>query len=573
MAVNLRMDEILKAFTEDAGDMIDAMESGLLSLESGDPRPETLNAIFRAAHTIKGDAGIVELGQIERCAHLLENYLDKLRHAEIEPSPGLTSLLLEGCDQLRALFADVVAGRLTPDQDSPRSTSNLADRLQNLLRSLDRTEGLPANSGPHGNTQIRRPAASTRAQTGEQPPQRAEHDSAGTDVRSTLAPPNQEEKSEEGSLRVRSEKLDQLIDLVGEIVAGSATAMLMAQSTGRGEVIEANASLARLIDGLRELTLQMRMVPIGDTFNRFRRVVRDLARDMQREVELTIRGEETELDKSVVEKIRDPIMHLIRNALDHGIEPAPQRVALGKPAAGRIDLNAYHEAGGIVIEVVDDGAGLDKERILAKAVERGLAQPGQALSDQEIFDLIFLAGFSTAEKVTNISGRGVGMDVVRNNIKALRGTIEMKTERERGSKFVIRLPLTMAIIEGLLIGVGPARYVIPLESITECLELKTSEVDRNYFKLRGEVLPVLRLRQLFNTASPPSGREIAIVVHCEKHSAGIVVDKLLGTSQTVIKPLPVHLRHLRGLAGVTILGSGEIALILDIPAILALARS
>ncbi len=282
-----------------------------------------------------------------------------------------------------------------------------------------------------------------------------------------------------------------------------------------------------------------------------------------------ISGAETELDKSVVEKIGDPLMHLVRNAMDHGIEPTAVRAANGKPAKGRVELNAFHDSGSIVIEVIDDGGGLNKDRIEAKALEKGIIQPGQILSDQEIVNLIFEAGFSTVEKVTNLSGRGVGMDVVRKNIAALRGSVDVQTQPGAGSRFTIRLPLTLAIIDGFLTGVGKSSYVIPLDMVVECIELADASTDRDYLNLRGEVLPFVRLREMFEAPGVQPSRENVVVVQYAGRKAGIVVDQLLGEFQTVIKPLGTLFRNMRGIGGSTILGSGEVALILDVQALVS----
>jgi two-component system chemotaxis sensor kinase CheA len=315
------------------------------------------------------------------------------------------------------------------------------------------------------------------------------------------------------------------------------------------------------------------MVQIGDTFNRFHRVVRDTSREMGKEIELTIRGAETELDKTVVEKIGDPLMHLVRNAMDHGIESAEVRQARGKPAVGQLGLYAFHDSGSIVIEVSDDGGGLPKEKIRQKAIAKGLISASQQLSEQEVANLIFEPGFSTAEKITNISGRGVGMDVVRSNIRALRGSVEVHSEEGVGSRFIIRLPLTLAIIDGFLVGVEKSSYVIPLEMVVECMELHEAAVDRNYLNLRGEVLPFVRLRELFEEPGEKPKRENVVVVKSGSQKAGIVVDVLHGEFQTVIKPLGALFRHLRGIAGSTILGSGDVALILDVQALTHLAAN
>lgn len=376
----------------------------------------------------------------------------------------------------------------------------------------------------------------------------------------------QEKKAVEArSIRVQADKLDQLIDLVGELVIAGASANLLAQRSGQGELVESTSILSRLVENIRDAALQLRMVQIGETFTRFNRVVRDVSKELGKEIDLVISGAETELDKSVVEKIGDPLMHLVRNSMDHGIEAGDAREAAGKSRRGRVELNAYHDSGSIVIEVVDDGRGLPRDKILQKAIDKGLVQPTQTLTDQEIINLIWEPGFSTVEQVTNLSGRGVGMDVVRRNIQGLRGSCEVSSVEGQGCTFTIRLPLTLAIIDGFLVGVGKASYVIPLDMVIECIELAHDDgEERNYLNLRGEVLPFVRLRKMFEIDGPRPLRENVVVVQYAGYKAGIVVDQLLGEFQTVIKPLSSIFRHLRGIGGSTILGSGEVALILDV---------
>jgi two-component system, chemotaxis family, sensor kinase CheA len=374
-----------------------------------------------------------------------------------------------------------------------------------------------------------------------------------------------EKKAVEARLiRVHADKLDQLIDLVGELVIAGASANLLAQRSGQSELFESTSVLSRLVENIRDSALQLRMVQIGETFNRFNRVVRDMSKELGKEIDLIISGAETELDKSVVEKIGDPLMHLVRNSMDHGIESGNVREARGKPRRGSVELNAYHDSGSIVIEIVDDGNGLPKEKILNKAIEKGLVQPSQTLTDQEIMNLIWEPGFSTADQVTNLSGRGVGMDVVRRNIQSLRGSCDVASVEGAGTTFTIRLPLTLAIIDGFLVGVGKSAYVIPLDMVIECIELNEHEADRHFLNLRGEVLPFVRLREMFEIEEDPPARENIVVVQYAGQKAGIVVDQLLGEFQTVIKPLSSIFRHLRGIGGSTILGTGEVALILDV---------
>jgi two-component system chemotaxis sensor kinase CheA len=376
-------------------------------------------------------------------------------------------------------------------------------------------------------------------------------------------------------IRVNAEKLDELINLVGELVIAGSAATLLAQRLGDGQMQEATAVISRFVEEIREDALQLRMVAIGETFNRFHRMVRDTSRELSKDIRLEISGADTELDKTVIEKIGDPLTHLVRNAMDHGIEAAPVRAASGKPARGAIRLNAYHDSGSIVIEVSDDGGGLSRDRIYAKGIERGLVAPGSVMSDRDVFNLIFEPGFSTAAKVSNLSGRGVGMDVVKRNIQALRGTVDMDSQEGRGTTVRIRLPLTLAIIDGFLVGVGGASYVIPLDTVIECVEV--SELDhaaseeRSYINLRGEVLPYMRLRDQFALGGAPGRRENVVVVQYGDSRAGIVVDELMGEFQTVIKPLAKMFSGVQGISGSTILGTGSVALILDVPSLIQAA--
>ena len=380
----------------------------------------------------------------------------------------------------------------------------------------------------------------------------------------TAAPPD-----DTRFIRVQADRLDAVINLLGELVIAGAGAALLARQTRQRTLIEANTQIGRLIEEIRNGTLQLRMVPIGETFSRFRRVVRDTAAELGKDVALEIVGGETELDKSVVERIADPLMHLVRNALDHGLETPEQRLANGKPAQGRLVLSACHESGSILIRITDDGRGINRERVLARAWERGLVEHGVTPPDEDILKLIFEAGFSTAEKVTNLSGRGVGMDVVRRNIEALRGTVMVYSDPGEGSRIEIRLPLTLAIIDGFLVGVGASKFIFPLEAVVEVIEARSSvsapdAQGRSVVELRGRVLPVLSMRTLYGLETAEPERISVVVIKAGSHSYGVMVDVLLGQHQTVIKPLGRMFRSLRGMSGSSILGSGEVALILDV---------
>jgi two-component system, chemotaxis family, sensor kinase CheA len=374
-------------------------------------------------------------------------------------------------------------------------------------------------------------------------------------------------------VKVPADKLDKLVDLVGELVIAGATAKVQAALTRDTRILESTAIINSLVEEIRDTALGLRMVQIGDTFNRFRRIVRDVSKEMGKTIDLEIHGAETELDKSIVEKLNDPLMHIVRNSIDHGIESTEVRQARGKPDTGTLILNASHESGSIVIEVSDDGGGLNRAKILAKATEQGLIPDGATLSDQEICNLIFEPGFSTADAISNLSGRGVGMDVVRRNIDELRGNIEIDTEEGLGTTLRIRLPLTLAIIDGFRVGTANASYVVPLDMVIECLDLEPflESEESHLLNLRGEVLPFLRLREVFNIPGERPHRERVVVVQYGETRAGLVVDKLMGEFQTVIKPLGSLFQRVRGIGGSTILGSGEVALILDVPQLVQLA--
>ncbi|MBX8517372.1 chemotaxis protein CheA [Pseudomonas cichorii] len=382
--------------------------------------------------------------------------------------------------------------------------------------------------------------------------------------------PNRDRRPVENTMvKVAANKLDELINLVGELVISTAGAQMQARLGGHNGSIESTQAVLHHVEQIREIALKLRMVEVGETFNRFHRVVRDVSQELDKKIQLTIRGGETELDKSVIDKVADPLTHLVRNAIDHGIESAADRLAVGKPAEGNLSLNAYHDSGMIVLEISDDGRGLNTARILEKAIAKGMVEPDAQLSDSDIHLLIFEAGFSTAEQVSNLSGRGVGMDVVRSAIDQLRGTIEIDSVAGEGCTFRIRLPLTLAIIDGFLVSVGQDSFVIPLDVITECMEATAPPLENGYgyLNLRGNPLPCIALNSHFGIKAEPSRRRNIVVVSQGRQQAGLIVDQLHGELQTVIKPLGKMFQHLRGISGSTILGSGQVALILDIPSL------
>ena len=379
--------------------------------------------------------------------------------------------------------------------------------------------------------------------------------------------PKKEQKS--FSLRVDSSKIDHLINQISEMVIANAKVSQRADTLDDNELSESATILSDMLEEIRTGIMNIRMVQVGDSFNKFKRIVHDVAKKVDKEIDFEIVGGDTELDKMVVEKISDPLMHMLRNSIDHGIETPEERLSAGKSKHGNVTLKTYPDAGTIVIEISDDGRGLPKEKILNKAISNGLIEENHNLSDKEIYNLIFAAGLSTAEEVSDISGRGVGMDVVKRNIESLRGTVEIDSKPGEGSLFTIRLPLTLAIIDGFLIQSGNTKYIIPLEMIQECIELDAQykkEMDGNEFiNLRDSMLPLLDVRSYFSEDVSQSERENVVVVRYGDYKIGMMVDELFGEFQTVIKPLGEVFSNVPGISGGTILGSGEIALIFDIP--------
>lgn len=370
------------------------------------------------------------------------------------------------------------------------------------------------------------------------------------------------------SIRVNSEKLDQLIDLVGELVTFNARLGEFSTRENNPALMTLSEQSERLILALRDNAMDMRMLPIGTIFTRFRRLVHDLASDMHKDIELITEGAETELDKTVIEKLNDPLIHMIRNSVDHGIESKEERLAKGKPAQGIVKLIAQHVGAFVLIIISDDGAGLDKEKIYKKAIDKNLIAPGTEMSDSDIYSMIFLPGFSTSEKVTAVSGRGVGMDVVKKDITALGGTISIETQQGKGTDFILKIPLTLAIIEGMLVQIGNSIFVIPLTNIQECMEFSPADGDEDkicsHIDARGEFLPYINLRRWFEIDAPLPPSQQVVIVNDQDSKLGVVVDRVIGNHQTVIKPLGALYRNVEGLSGATILGDGSVALILDI---------
>lgn len=703
----MEFDHAKGTLVEEGRELLTAMEDALLEIEKSGYSEELINAIFRAAHTIKGSAGLLGLNSLVNFTHIAESLLDMVRNGErtldgammsllltssdyintlldaiengteeIEPNPDLRQHLIEQMNDImgakpkaEATPATVIAADVTAEthinqdpldnecwhisfrpnvdvlrngldplsfirylngvgeivhiytimdtlpkpedfdaennylgfeitlntdktkQDIENAFSFILDDCQLLIKPphseiseyIELLNEIPEKPERLGSILVKIGALTENElekilaiQAATEEPQRkaigtiiVEQQITSQEVVSAALKKQQkiEEKvaSEQVFIKVEVSKLDMLINLVGELVIAGASAGSALKQRNIEHVIEANEEVASLVERIRDATLSLRMVAIGEVFKRFPRVIRDVSKDLGKEIELVITGAETELDKSMVEKLSDPLMHIVRNAMDHGIENAETRIANDKPPFGTLRLNAYHESGSIVIEVSDDGKGLDKNRITEKAIEKGIISPDKVLTEAEIFNLIFEPGFSTAEKVTNLSGRGVGMDVVKRNIEQLRGEIDIISKHGQGTTVRIRLPLTLAIIDGFQVKVADETFVLPLEQVVECIDLKELMGLHEIVNLRGNPLPYIRLRDIFSLEAKENVRESVIVLQFGQQRAGVVVDQLVGEFQAVIKPLGQIFVKNKILSGSTILGNGNVALILDVP--------
>ena len=683
--MSIDLDQFHEVFFVESFEALDSMESALLQLTPGAVDAETINTIFRVAHSIKGGAGMFGFAEITSFTHVLETLLDELRAGRMEVTAPICEGLLQSVDQIRAMitatqkqqpldlsvsnvlqeqFKELVAagGKSSPvaairsapaaakpatvQRASSPTAANTADTPQwrirfkalpellnrgnDPLRIFDELAGLgsltvtadcsqvpalpdldPAHchiqwelllstSAPReaidlifewadGDCELVveqvNAQASTAAASIESPvvepeaaPIAAVHD---VPAKVAGAKPVAAAATEVNSIRVAIEKIDELLNTVGEIVI---TQSMLSQLATRFEGVHADrlrVGLGQLETNIRELqesVMRVRMLPVGSVFSRFPRLVRDLSNRLGKQIRLQITGEHTELDKTVLEKIGDPLVHLVRNSVDHGIETPDIRIAAGKNAEGTVHLNAFHKGGSINIVISDDGKGLDKARLLEKARGKGLIDAGAVLTDEQIYDLIFLPGFSTAAQTTDVSGRGVGMDVVRRNIKELGGNVELRTELGKGTTTTITLPLTLAIVDGQSVAVGSETYIVPLVTIVESLQLKAGTANQIYnhgevFSFRGDYLPIIRLHEVFGVAPRSSvlSDGLIMVVEGDGKRAGIFIDELLGQQQVVIKSMETNYARIEGVGGATILGEGTVALILDIPGLLRMS--
>ena len=634
------MSQFLGVFFEEAEEHLAALEHLLLTLDVAQPDAEALNGIFRAAHSIKGSSGMFGFDDLTAVTHVLETLLDKLRSGQIALQAQMIDVLLEARDVLAQLLAahksetpdpsiavQATVTRLQALIDQQGNGSASAAAVDDSFGFFDDAPGAPAADTATATATAVAPVEQAWGLFADEPavaptpaadsafgffddapgaPSTAvaeqayglfadapgapqvgapavvaapAHDRRSSDRRAAPAAPAAD--AESSSIRVSVERIDSLINQVGELVI---TQAMLAQLTSvldpaeHERIYQALTQLEHNTRELQEAVMSIRMLPISFVFNRFPRLVRDTCGKLGKQVELVLRGEHTELDKGVIEKLTDPLTHIVRNSIDHGIELPAERLAAGKPAMGTVRMSAFHQGGRIVVEISDDGKGLSRERILAKAKEQGMPVSDE-MPDSEVWQLIFMPGFSTAEAVTDLSGRGVGMDVVRRNITSIGGRIDINSVAGQGTHIAIRLPLTLAILDGMIVEVDKVHYVVPLTYIVESLQLKAEHIysmsgsSSAVISVRNEYLPLLSLHRLLNLAAEPPPRVggIVLILEAEGNTFALQVDDLIGQQQVVIKSLEQNFRRVDGITGATIMGDGSVALILDVDALPRLA--
>ena len=655
-----------ETFRQEARELLEQLEEGLLDLEQNPANDDLINSTFRALHTIKGSGAMFGFTAVAAFVHEFETAFDQIRKGHTPATSELIAVALDAKDHihklieqpdarhtggdaiLEALHVVIAAAHAVPAvaeieaaaDSAPTPTSTVAgartwrirfrlpgDALiygTNPLLLLDEikaigpcmvtalTDTIPPldlidPEVPYMGWQIdleaedpreaiddvflflkdgmelsvepltEATAALPEAPRGVEIDPTAEPGAAPAAIAVAAKPkappardmdkPAAPERAASSSMRVDAERLDELMDRVGELVIAQARLTQIAAMSQDANLKTIAEELERLSSGLRDTTMGIRMVPIGSLFSRFRRLVHDLGRDLDKDIEFITTGEDTELDKTMIERLADPLVHLIRNSVDHGLEPADKRLAAGKPAKGTVRLSAVYAGAEVAISVSDDGAGLNADRIRAKAEEAGLLAPDTKIADADLWQMIFAPGFSTAKEVTSLSGRGVGMDVVKRTIDGLRGSIDVATTPGQGSTMTLRLPLTLAIIDGMLVRVGNGRYTIPLAAVEECVELpegiEATGRGRNFLDIRGSLVPFLRLREVFGTKAPAEPHQKVVIVSSGEGRVGLVVDQIIGNNQTVIKQLSKLHSSIKSFSGATILGDGTVALILD----------
>jgi two-component system chemotaxis sensor kinase CheA len=560
-------EDMIKMFYETSMEAFEEIEKSILNMEKTPDNNEAAVVAFRALHSLKGNAGFFGYGDIEQISHAAENVLDMIRNKEKKAEPMTITCILRITDVLKERVTSISKGvmeEIGGKDEIIRILNALSDNVPKDWAAKRKAETVSAKTESLVTEQVQPDGVNTR----DLP--RAECPDAGL-----LKPEEHKEAVKQQAIRVDVDKIDMLLDLVGELVITST--MVSNNPDLKGLNLErfekAIMQHDKIIRDLQEVSMAMRMIPIAATFQKMVRLVRDLEQKLGKKLNLVIAGEDTEVDKTIIEQIADPLVHLIRNAADHGIETQEGRKTAGKPETGTIRLEAKHSAGEVLIIITDDGRGLVRSKLAAKGVEKGLITPEEAVSmrDEEIYRLICKAGFSTAEKVTNVSGRGVGMDVVTKNIENLRGKVVIKSTEGQGSSFIIHIPLTLAIIDGMVVRVGHNNYIIPLSSIRDSFRGLSKDIvilpdSTELIKVRGEMLPVIRLHKLYRIHNDCNKLEegILMMVESEEKRCCIFVDEILGQQQIVIKGLATYLGRVRGVSGCSILGGGDISMILDI---------
>lgn len=635
------MQEILEDFLVEAFELIEQIDHDLVELESNPEDLELLNRIFRVAHTVKGSSSFLNFDVLTKLTHHMEDVLNKARHGELLITPDIMDVVLESIDMMKdllhcikdngndtAINMDInsICTRLTAIsegkvlsevQSEPKS---LNEKIEELIEkdSNSNEEEVDVNSlsADEVEAEIERLLKQRKAEDKARREEKKKNEAAAEPKVEVKAEPKVEAKAVERpsaadkdkssnkqapvaadkgnssnmeqTIRVEVKRLDNLMNLIGELVLGKNRLLKIYDDVeeryeGEKFIEELNQvvnQLSVVTTDIQLAVMKTRMQPIAKVFNKFPRVVRDLSRDLGKQIELELEGEETELDKSIVEEIGDPIMHMIRNSCDHGVESTEDRIAAGKPEKGTVQLKAYNEGNHIVIEIADDGKGLDAEVLKAKAIEKGVISEREAdnMSDKEAFGLIFKPGFSTAKQVTNVSGRGVGMDVVKTNIDKLNGIIEVDSELGKGTVIKLKIPLTLAIIQSLLVKTQEEFYAIPLASVLETVRVAIDDIytieGKNVLRLRDEVLSLVRLSDLFGVKQVLENSEQAyvVVVGAAASKLGIIVDTLIGQEEVVIKSMGYYLQNITGIAGSTIRGDGNVTLIVDVGAMMDMAK-
>lgn len=578
--------QILSDFVGEAEENLDTIEVELMELEQDPSNHEIINNIFRPFHTIKGVSGFLDLKKINKLSHSTENLLDCARNGDFYINDIATDAILESVDLLKKLLAKVrqsITDKVKPN-DHDIDIEPLRAKLQKLPPLLAQK-----NKEPVGQILVRKgiidddmldDALEEQSRTGKKIGEiLLESDFAGsTDIAAALMEQKTTKRYISAQVKVDTTKLDDLVDYAGELVI--AQSMLKQKALKDPSLYQSINQLEQIVSNIQRIAMSMRMIPIHATFTKMIRLIRDLSRKSKKDVALNMSGEETEIDRNVVDVLYEPMVHMIRNSIDHGIESTQDRIDSGKPAQGTISLRAYHKGGSIVIEIEDDGRGLDKKRILEKGIAAGLVKKEASLTEAQIFELIMAPGFSTASTITDISGRGVGMDVVKDGIEKLRGHLDIRSTQGVGTCFTISLPLTLAIIDGMLVRIGKERYVIPTVSIQrsfrpdqkDCFTLKGKG---EMIKERDELISLIRMKQIcdVDNDSMYPWESLVVVVESKEEKRGLLVDELLGKDEYVIKSLGGSLEHITGFSGGAILADGKVGLILDMHGIFELASN